>query len=84
MALRTGELAAQAIIAGKQRPDSILREYSLSYDQEFGHRLRAASRLRRIAFSPNAARFAAQILAHIPGLTNFVFRATRSTANSQS
>ena len=80
MALRTGELAAEAIIGANGEPHSALQHYARCYDAEFGHRLKAAGRLRGLAFSPRAARLAAGLLTRVPSLTSFVLQSTRSTS----
>jgi len=82
MALRTGELAAEAVVRANGETGSVLREYTLNYDSEFGRRLKTAGRLRGLAFSPRAARVTARFLTYLPGLTSFMLRATRSTSAS--
>lgn len=84
MALRTGEMAAEAIVAalGSRAAtlfDSVLREYSARYNREFGSRLKASTLLRAIAFSPGARPLVAGVLARYPTLATLVMRATRST-----
>jgi flavin-dependent dehydrogenase len=88
IALRTGELAAQAIInamsegAADQRAslfDRALSHYGKAYAREFGSRLKVAGWLRRVALSPTIAGPVASLLALSPGLTRRVLRATRSS-----
>jgi len=87
MALRTGELAAQAILrtmteravtGDDELFDRALSHYAESYAREFGARLRVAGWLRRVAFSPTIAGPVAGLLALSPRLTRYVLRATRS------
>jgi flavin-dependent dehydrogenase len=121
MALRTGEIAAEAIIEslnstdGKNEHDdssplpdldnpalkvrkdrdaalgvsvsdrirpamirAALDLYAARYDREFGKRMAVAGMLRKAAFSPATASFAAGVLARMPGLASRVLRATRS------
>ncbi|HSB12222.1 MAG TPA: NAD(P)/FAD-dependent oxidoreductase [Blastocatellia bacterium] len=80
MALRTGELAAETIIGANGEAGAALKQYALYYEHEFGDRLKAAGRLRGLAFSPKAARLAAGVLARVPGLTSLILRATRTTS----
>lgn len=82
MALRTGELAAEAVVSANGETGSVLEQYTLNYDREFGSRLKTAGRLRGLAFSPRAARVAAVLLTYVPGLTSFMLRGTRSTSAS--
>jgi geranylgeranyl reductase family protein len=83
IALRTGEIAAEAIIESfnegrNQLFDETLGRYSSRYEEEFGRRMKAAGLLRIAAFSPATASFAASVLARAPGLTRRLVRATRS------
>lgn len=87
MALRTGELAAQAIlqtmnghtaIHGDDLFDRVLSRYAEDYAREFGARMRVAGWLRGVAFSPTIAGPVAGLLALSPRLTRYVLRATRS------
>jgi geranylgeranyl reductase family protein len=93
MALRTGEMAADAIVEalgdgrsaivgedGLRRStnlESVLACYARHYKQEFHNRMRVAGLLRMAAFSPPTASIVASVLARMPRLTNLVFRATR-------
>jgi flavin-dependent dehydrogenase len=88
IALRTGELAAQAIIDAMSEGNATQRaslfartltHYSEAYAREFGNRMRVAGWLRRIALSPAIAGPAASLLALSPSLTRRVLRATRSS-----
>jgi len=89
IALRTGELAAEAIIQAMNEsqaapPTSLfaqaLAHYSETYAREFGKRMRVAGWLRRAALSPAVASPLARLLAWSPALTRHVLRATRSSA----
>lgn len=93
IALRTGEIAAEAILASlmdgsrkiNERPDAAIKQkalarYAADYEKEFGKRLRVAGFLRAIAFSPAMANLSASILALAPPLARRVLRATRSGA----
>lgn len=82
IALRTGEIAAEAICESFKRDseqlfDKTLERYSSRYEAEFGRRMKAAGLLRVAAFSPAVASFAASILARAPALTRRMVRATR-------
>jgi menaquinone-9 beta-reductase len=88
IALRTGELVAQAIIKvmseGSRAQtatlfDRALAGYSEAYQHEFGDRMKVAGWLRRVALSPSIAAPAASLLALSPSLTRRVLRATRSS-----
>jgi flavin-dependent dehydrogenase len=88
IALRTGELAAESVIASLNSPSTgqsaeglfqnVLARYSAAYEAEFGKRMRVAGLLRRVAFSPATANSLASVLAVAPGLARKVLRATRS------
>lgn len=89
IALRTGELAAEAIIASLnsakgRSPQEIFQNvfarYSAAYKAEFGKRMRWAGLLRTVAFSTGIANFMASILAVSPTLARKVLLATRSGA----
>lgn len=89
IALRTGELAAESVIASLKSPSiegaqgifqSVLAGYSAAYEAEFGKRMRVAGLLRRVAFSPAIANSLASVLAVAPGLARKVLQATRSGA----
>jgi flavin-dependent dehydrogenase len=93
IALRTGELAAQAIIdamsesASTQRAslfDRALSHYAEAYAREFGNRMKVAGWLRRVALSPAIAGPVASLLALSPSLTRRVLRATRSSGVSRA
>jgi flavin-dependent dehydrogenase len=88
IALRTGEMAAQAIIdamsesATTQRAglfDRALSHYAEAYTREFGNRMKVAGWLRRVALSPAIAGPVASLLALSPSLTRRILRATRSS-----
>jgi flavin-dependent dehydrogenase len=88
IALRTGELAAQAITEAMSEGtakhhislfDRALSHYAEAYAREFGSRLKVAGWLRRVALSPAIAGPVASLLALSPGLTRRVLRATRSS-----
>ena len=87
MALRTGELVAQAVLKAMgegvaDQPadlfDRALAHYSEAYAREFGNRMKVAGWLRRVVLSPTIAGPVASLLALSPGLTRQVLRATRS------
>jgi len=94
MALRTGEIAADAISESVcdrgltndsgdmdnqlQIIESAIERYRTAYKAEFNNRMRAAGLLRSIAFSPQAAGIVASVLARTPKLTDLMLRATRS------
>jgi geranylgeranyl reductase family protein len=81
MALRTGEIAAEAIIESFNSTsifEAALEMYAERYESEFGKRMRVASLLRNAAFSPSTASLFAGVLASMPGLTRRVLRATRA------
>jgi menaquinone-9 beta-reductase len=87
IALRTGELAAEAIINAMNEnraaaPASLferaLAHYAEAYAREFGKRMKVAGWLRRAALSPAVAGPVARLLAWSPALTRHVLRATRS------
>ena len=88
IALRTGELAAAAVVdavnseEGKppvSTAERALEQYAAKYASEFGSRLKVASWLRRVAFSPALASPFASLLAFSPGLARRLLRATRSS-----
>jgi flavin-dependent dehydrogenase len=88
IALRTGEMAAEAILeAGNRATDRapnfgrVLAAYQARYDQEFTGRMMAAGLLRGVAFSPGAANFLAGVFGRAPWLARRVLRATRSGNN---
>ncbi len=87
IALRTGELAAQAVVAAMgeaaagQSADLFnraLAHYGEAYGREFGNRMKVAGWLRRVALSPTIVTPVASLLAMSPSLTRQVLRATRS------
>lgn len=93
MALRTGEMAADAITdvigstakkpvdeAASSILDLVLNKYSIRYNSEFRTRLNAAGLLRALAFSPRVAPIVASVLVRAPWLARFLLRATRSTS----
>jgi flavin-dependent dehydrogenase len=93
IALRTGEIAAEAIFASLSAASSnsisqnsagilqdVLARYSSAYEKEFGKRMKVAGLLRAAAFSPATANFLASVLAIAPGLARRLLRATRSGA----
>jgi flavin-dependent dehydrogenase len=98
MALRTGEMIAEAIASSlnarsdqpfgvspdwgayRTGPDlatEVSRLYQLTYDFEFGTRMRLAGALRRLAFSPSAVNLVGHVLASTPGLARYMMAATR-------
>jgi flavin-dependent dehydrogenase len=88
IALRTGELAAQAVCermgAGRHRGDLLadaLTQYSKAYEAEFACRMRAARLLRITALSPRLTDISARLLARAPRAARRVLRATRSGLN---
>ena len=88
IALRTGEMAAEAILeAGNRATDRgpnfgrVLAAYQARYDLEFNSRMMAAGMLRGVAFSPGAANFLAGVFGRVPWLARRVLRATRSGNN---
>jgi flavin-dependent dehydrogenase len=78
MALRTGELAARSVVESGP-PEEAVDRYARLHRTEFRDRLKAAAMLRRVAFSPGAARMAASIMTRFPGLGRRVIRATRKS-----
>jgi flavin-dependent dehydrogenase len=85
IALRTGELAAESVIASLNSGaqgifQSVLAAYSAAYEAEFGKRMKVAGLLRRVAFSPATANKLASLLAVAPGLARKILQATRSGA----
>jgi geranylgeranyl reductase family protein len=76
IALRTGELAAQAIIETASFDDALTR-YGADYEREFGRRMKVAGWLRSVALTPAIANVSARILALSPPLARRVLRATR-------
>lgn len=85
IALRTGELAAESIVASSNPVNgeifqNVMAAYSAAYEAEFGKRMRMAGLLRKVAFSTAIANFAASILAVSPALARKVLLATRSGA----
>lgn len=99
MALRTGEIAAEAILESWERSHSarasasivhsgegllpaVLTGYARRYELEFGRRMKVAGLLRTAAFSPPVASLLANVLTHVPSLTSFMLRATRSSKMS--
>ncbi len=91
IALRTGELAAESVIASLSSSSTeavgrstgeifqnVLARYSAAYEAEFGKRMRMAGLLRTVAFSTAIANFMARILALSPSLARKVLLATRS------
>jgi menaquinone-9 beta-reductase len=83
IALRTGELAADAINESFSRGrtpliDEALPRYAESYEREFRRRMMVSGLLRGAAFSPAVAGLVASVLAGAPRLASLVLRATRS------
>jgi geranylgeranyl reductase family protein len=84
MALRTGELAAQAVLEAKSEGrgadlfDRALSHYSEGYAREFGARLKVAGWLRRVALSTAIVGPMATLLASSPRLTRRILLATRN------
>jgi flavin-dependent dehydrogenase len=67
-------------VAGPTDPNAerVIRLYAKRYDAEFGHRLRVAGALRKLAFSTSASNLFAGVLERVPWLARRVLRATRS------
>jgi flavin-dependent dehydrogenase len=89
IALRTGELAAQAVCermgAGRHRGDlfaDALTQYSAAYEAEFAGRMRVARLLRITALSPRLTDMSARLLARAPRTARRVLKATRSGLNA--
>jgi flavin-dependent dehydrogenase len=90
IALRSGELAALAIISGFEsggRAEAtngarlfgrVAENYRAAYEEEFGHRIRVAGLLRRAVFSPTILNYLSGILARAPWLARRLLRATRA------
>jgi geranylgeranyl reductase family protein len=83
IALRTGELVAEAITEALESSKGGALEvahsiYREGYSQEFGNRMRVAGALRRAAFSPWTANLLGSVLSQSPSLTRYLLRATRS------
>jgi menaquinone-9 beta-reductase len=86
VALRTGELAADAIIeaaSGADTAEQALAGYAARYEHEFGKRMRVAGALRRIAFSPTAGNLFAGVMSRFSGVTRSLMKSTRSGANGR-
>ncbi|MGA9768801.1 MAG: NAD(P)/FAD-dependent oxidoreductase [Blastocatellia bacterium] len=96
IALRTGELVAESVIAsmhtssakGEGRSaqelfQNVVARYSAAYEVEFGKRMKMAGLLRTVAFSTATANFLASLLAISPGLARRVLLATRSGAHAE-
>jgi flavin-dependent dehydrogenase len=88
IALRTGELAAQAVCermgTGRHRGDlfaDALTQYSTAYEAEFARRMRVAKLLRFTALSPRLTDMSAKLLARAPGTARRILKATRSGLN---
>ncbi|HEY7545454.1 MAG TPA: tryptophan 7-halogenase [Blastocatellia bacterium] len=82
IALRAGELAAEAIIKAFDSNGELLPlaldHYQSSYEREFGKRMKVAALLRRAAFSPQTANLLAALLARAPRLARRLLLATRA------
>jgi geranylgeranyl reductase family protein len=82
IALRAGELAAEAIIRAFDSNEDLftraLSHYQTGYELEFGKRMKMAALLRRAAFSPQTANLLAALLARSPRLARRLLRATRA------
>lgn len=82
IALRAGELAAEAIIKAMDSNRDLfphaMAHYRTSYEREFGRRMKVAALLRRAAFSPQTANLLAALLARAPQLARRLLRATRA------
>ncbi|HLG14583.1 MAG TPA: FAD-dependent monooxygenase [Blastocatellia bacterium] len=84
IALRTGELAADAIVRhiANRGADGlvqrVLASYAADYQAEFGNRIAVAGILRRVALTPGVANVAARILALVPAFAVHLLRATRA------
>ncbi|HEY7911312.1 MAG TPA: NAD(P)/FAD-dependent oxidoreductase [Blastocatellia bacterium] len=84
IALRTGELAAQAVCermgSGRHRGHlfaDALAQYSAAYEAEFAGRMRVARLLRITALSPRLTNMSARLLSRAPGTARRVLKATR-------
>jgi menaquinone-9 beta-reductase len=94
IALRSGELAAEAIIGSlnsnsggrapgdeAQKPGliaDVLSRYAERYEREFGKRMKIAGLLRVPAFSPGIASLFGRVLSASPWLARAVLRASRT------
>jgi len=93
IALRTGEMAADAIIenlaeSGSRKIESssererlqsrVIASYRERYNREFSKRMKFAGILRNAVFSPSAANHLATLLGSMPWLTRQMLKATRS------
>ena len=94
IALRSGELAAEAIIESlgsnssgevedrgakkTRRSSSFLSRYSEAYESEFSKRMKVARFLRAPAFSPRMAGLFGRVLSSSPRLARAVLRASRT------
>ncbi|HMG37366.1 MAG TPA: FAD-dependent monooxygenase [Blastocatellia bacterium] len=82
MALRTGELAAEAVSRSVGTEEAI-GCYGELYRREFSDRLTAANWLRGIVSSPAAANFTVGVLSRVPWLARRVFKATRAGGGAE-
>jgi flavin-dependent dehydrogenase len=90
IALRSGELAALAIISafesgghaaagnGAGLFGRVAEHYRAAYEEEFGQRIRVAGMLRRAVFSPIILNYLSGVLARAPWLARRLLRATRA------
>lgn len=76
IALGSGELAAEAIIASG-RPSDAMALYSSSYERQFGRAMALSSLLRRFVLWPAGANLLASAMIRSPALARAVLRATR-------
>ena len=97
IALRSGELAAEAIVgslnsnSSERTPDDVARPsdlmaevqlgYRRRYEREFGKRMKIAGLLRVPAFSPSVASLFGRVLSAAPWVARAVLRASRAGRN---
>lgn len=79
IALRSGEIAAEAILDSTRRDPSVglIEAYRKRYQTEFSRRMAVAGLLRRAAFSPPSATLVAGVLGMAPTLAKTLLRSTR-------
>lgn len=80
MALRSGELAARAVLHALQwdlSPDAAASSYARMWEREFGSRLRWAARLQPLFINPRFTRIAQGVCDFAPLLSKIAVRRTR-------
>jgi geranylgeranyl reductase family protein len=84
MAFESGELAAETILAHRHELDSssLAADYTESYRNKFGSRLRICGLLRRAAFNSRLTELGVTIFGASERFRNRVARATRSPAKA--